>query len=198
MQDLETKSLWSQIAGESIMGDMEGTKLTLFNSSHSTFAEFKKQYPHGKMLKKPEKGEAVSHYNKYFADSTRLGIFGRLDNFERLPAKAKVFGLRLAGKNIAIGKKYLSEKNYTFINNNTDNILIVYDNENNTVSAFKLTDKSENYSVSSGSITSGDMTWNAFTGERNGGEGAALEQVPVITAFWFAWASFFPETELIK
>ncbi len=69
MQDLQTKSLWSQISGECIQGPMEGKKLTILPASHTNFSQFSKDYPSGLLLKKPEKGEQSSHYEKYFADS---------------------------------------------------------------------------------------------------------------------------------
>jgi len=62
MQDVETESLWSQISGKCIMGALVGAELELFNSSHTTFSEFVKRYPEGKVLKKPEKGNAGSYY----------------------------------------------------------------------------------------------------------------------------------------
>ena len=86
MQDMQTQSLWSQISGECIQGKLEGTRLTLFPASQTTFAEFKRIYPNGVLLKKPEKGPEGSQYESYFADSTKMGIFGRVESFERLGA----------------------------------------------------------------------------------------------------------------
>ena len=198
MHDLETESLWSQISGECIQGKMEGAKLTLFNSSHTTYAEFSKMYPKGVLLKKEEKGQAESHYGSYFADSERLGIFGRLNNFESYPAKEKVFGLRLPNKNIAISKKYLEAKEVYGSNDPDYEFIITYDKESNTVAAFHFYKQSKFIKLNDGKLTFDKNTWDAFTGKLVSGNRQDLKPIPVITAFWFAWASFFPETELIK
>ncbi len=92
MQDLETGSLWSQINGECISGELEGKKLSPLPALHTTYSEFKELYPEGLLLKKPEKGESGSSYDSYFADPDKLGIFGRADNFQKLDGKDKVFG----------------------------------------------------------------------------------------------------------
>jgi hypothetical protein len=198
MQDVETESLWSQVSGKCIMGSLVGVELELFNSSHTTFSEFVKQYPQGKVLKKPEKGNAGSYYERYFADSTKLGIFGRVDSFESFPAKEYVFGLRLSGKNVAVSKRYLTENSFAFIQNNPLSVLVVFDKNSNTVSAFYASGEFKNAKVVEGKIELGNTVWKAGTGVLLKGDGENLDQVPIITAFWFAWASFFPETELIE
>ena len=112
MQDMQTQSLWSQISGECIQGELEGTRLTLFPASQTTFAEFKKIYPDGMLLKKPEKGPEGSQYQSYFADSTKMGIFGRVESFERLGAKDVVFGIRQSGRQTAVSESYLRENGF--------------------------------------------------------------------------------------
>lgn len=167
MQDLETESLWSQPSGECIQGSMEGKTLTLFPAIHTTYAEFKKSYPNGQLLKKEEKGEAGSHYDEYFSDSTKLGIFGRLDDFERLPGKTLVYGVRLSEGAFAVTMDYLEEHGSAVIGKESM-VTVRYDSGSKTVSATRAA----------------------------GGEDAT--PVPVVTAYWFAWASFFPSSKLIK
>jgi len=156
------------------------------------------------MLKKPEKGRAGSYYESYFSDSTELGVFGRVDNFERFPAKEHVFGLRLANMNVAISKEYLATKSFVFVQNSPTGVLVVFDKHSNTVSAFDVPGEFKDAVVAEGEIRLDSTVWNASkgvlisTGGSIEGSGENLDQVPVITAFWFAWASFFPETELIK
>jgi len=164
MQDFETESLWSQITGECIKGDLEGARLTQVPAQHFTYAEFKRLYPNGVLLRKPVRGESGSPYEGYFA-SERLGIFGRGDNFKRLDAKEIVYGLRFEGGEVAVAQSYLEKKRMVVVNKFKPTVELV--------------------------LTEGG-------GVRAIARDSGKKPYPVISAFWFAWASFFPETELIK
>ena len=41
--------------------------------------------------------------------------------------------------------------------------------------------------------------WDSVTGEAIAGplQGTVLDQLPVTRAFWFAWSSFFPNTQVV-
>lgn len=204
MQDLETKSLWSQISGECIWGQSEGKILTIFKASHTTFSEFKKNYPDGLLLVKPEKGEAGSVYNDYFADSVKIGIFGRVETFEKLVPKARIFGVRVDNHQSAVSLEYLEANRYAVLPLASITIIVTYDKPSETVNAFKL----EGITLaeipdllvtdSKISLKDGSAIWEVSTGKLLSGSGSDLESVPVITAFWFAWASFFPGSDLVK
>ena len=204
MQDRQTESLWPQPWGECIKGPSEGKKLDQFPAIHTTYAEFKKQYPNGQLLKKPEKGEAGSPYDQYFADPDKLGIFGRANNFERLPGKDKVFGIRRGDQQVAVAEAYLVERGYAMIANLSDPVVVTYDKNSSSAAAFAFTGKQtetiKGLKVESNRITVSDdkLVWDALTGELIKGDGENLALVPTMSAYWFAWLSFFPETELIK
>ena len=204
MQDLETKSLWSQVSGECISGPMEGSQLEQFPAIHSTYKDFKKTYPHGRLLKKPKKGETGSQYNSYFSDKSKLGIFDRADNFTRLNGKDKVIGLRLTDREVAVSNNYLSDRRFVLIPDTTTPVVLIFNSNGATVTAFLFnnvdTDYLKSLSVSNGvvSIAEGKMKWDANTGVALSEGLDDLKIKPAMTAFWFAWVSFFPETELIK
>jgi hypothetical protein len=204
MQDRETESLWPQPWGECVKGPSEGKKLDQFPAIHTTYAEFKKQYPNGQLLKKPEKGEAGSPYDRYFADPNKLGIFGRVNNFERLPGKDKVFGIRQGNQQVAVAEAYLVERGYATIADLPDPVVITYVENSGTAVAFAFTDEQneaiKHLKVDSNRITVSDdqLAWDALTGKLIEGNGEDLALVPTMSAYWFAWLSFFPKTELIK
>ena len=197
MQDVETETLWSQVTGIAIMGPMEGTTLTLFPSSMTTFSEYSKLYPGGVLLAKPDKGGAGSPYNDYFADPKKLGIFGRVDNFERLPGKANVYGLRIDNREVAVAQTKLAKDGWALVDAVEGSVLVTYDTKSGTVAAFEIIDGT---AVSDGVIRNEktNQSWHLLTGvpEEEGGEN--LEPVPILSAYWFAWVSFFPNTELIQ
>lgn len=203
MLDMETNSLWSHISGESISGKMENATLNLFPSSLTTFAQFKINYPNGKLLNKSEKGSSGSKYEKYFANREKLGMFGRVDNFKRLKGKDKVVGIRIGYKQGAVSETYLQKKSFAILKNFERPVVVTYDSAGNSFAAFSLADLTDEtisqIKLTGQFITTGnqDVTWNALTGKSRSGKVADLPAVPLTRSFWFAWASFFPETELL-
>ncbi len=202
MQDMETGSLWAQVLGESIMGDMENSKLTLFPSSRTTFEEFKRLYPNGILLKKDGRGLPNSPYENYFRDRTKLGIFGRVDNFRRLKGKEMVVGVRYNGVQVAVTRKVLRKKGFCVIKELHPPVILTYNDSTESISAFR-------YSIPGAKLEfelkgnliqlkKSDNSWNLFTGKIATGNAKDLELAPFTTSYWFAWSSFFPETKLIK
>jgi hypothetical protein len=179
---------------------MKGKTLTLYHSFHTTYADFKKNYPDGVVLKKPERGEAGSHYDSYFSSSERLGIFGRVDNFQKLPAKSKVYGIRLEDRQAAVAVGLLESEGWAQIDGGSSMIVITYDTAGHTAAAFMLPETQATADVVDGVITlsDGGRRWNARTGKGISSKARDLEPVPLISAFWFAWASFFPDSEIYQ
>lgn len=204
MQDVETQSLWAQPWGECIKGASEGKKLTQFPAIHTTYAEFKKLYPNGQLLRKPEKGEPGSPYAKYFGDPEKLGMFGRVDDYERLKGKDKVFGIRADEQQVAVSEAYLIKNGFALIPSLPDPVVVTFDADGGTVAAFAFSGKQK--AAVKGLKVDGDRmiapggraVWSARTGELLEGNGEDLAVAPTMSAYWFAWLSFFPNTELIK
>ena len=204
MQDVETQSLWPQPWGECIKGPSEGKKLTQFPAIHTTYAEFKKLYPKGQLLKKPEKGEAGSPYKGYFDNPNKLGMFGRVDDYERLKGKSKVFGIRTGEQQVAVAEAYLVASGFALIPSLPDPVIVTFDAKGSTVAAFAFSGKQK--AAVKGLKIDGDRmiapggraVWSARTGRLIEGDGVDLPVVPTMSAYWFAWLSFFPETELIR
>lgn len=174
----------------------------LFPSSITTYAEFKKSYPHGQLLAKPERFDKGSHYADYFSDSTKLGIFGRIDNFRRIPGKTKVIGLRLKGHKVAVTYDKLAESKLVLVDKVDPPVVVIYDATSQTALAYELVGLSAKQaaeiSVTGSVLTAAGANWDIRSGKPTDGKSKALKPVPLITAFWFAWASFFPTSELIE
>jgi hypothetical protein len=198
MQDLQTKSLWAQISGECIQGPLKGKKLDLFYSAHTTFGDFKNIYPDGVLLQKPEKGDKGSSYDSYYADRNKLGIFGRENNYDDLNGKDIVFGIRYNDKKAAVAKSYLRDKRFA--------LLTAFDKpeSGNTVAALVLDspgmDNPEKIIFEKNRISTIDKKyrWDSRTGAGISQNTPNLPALPVLTSYWFAWISFFPDTDLVK
>lgn len=204
MQDLQTGSLWSQINGECISGKLEGKKLSALPALHTRYSEFKELYPEGLLLEKPEKGESGSPYDSYFDNPDKLGIFGRANNFQKLDGKDKVFGLRLGKRQVAVSEDYLVKNKLTIISGTNPPIIVTYDVDGKTVAAFALPEyvqtDLENIRIEDNTLflPGRNDAWDSRTGRVKSGDAKPLGLIPAISAYWFAWISFFPDTELIK
>jgi hypothetical protein len=204
MMDVQTKSLWSQVSGESISGNLVGKKLTQVPAMHTTYGQFKMLYPNGSLLKKPEKGSEGSRYASYFADRNKLGIFGRANKFQKLDGKEKVLGIRFGEKEVAVSEKYFIENSHALITDVSPPVILTCESEGKTFAAFSLKDLSaedlKQLEISKHKIKhpGKNIAWNACTGKVLSEKGEDLSMVPVVTAYWFAWVSFFPDTDLIK
>jgi hypothetical protein len=200
MQDFQTGSLWAQVLGEAIRGELEGTVLELFPSQHMDFAEFAKRFPHGMLLEKPARGQRGSGYDSYFADPERLGIFGRMNTFSRLKAKALVYGLSLTGSHTAVSKDHLIANRLVQLRDSSAFVIVLYDESTRAASAYRVPKQAPEISFSdNGNLISSDgRQWNPATGRSQDERGPDLEPVPLLTAYWFAWVTFFPDTDLIN
>mgnify|MGYP006277955379 CR=1 FL=1 len=203
MQDFQTQSLWSQVSGKCISGEMEGAVLDLVPSQHMFFADFASLYPEGQVLAKPARGQPGSAYGDYFRSEDKLGVFGRANDFDRLPGKALVWGLRLESGPIAVAQTLLDSVRWVLIDDSRPPVAVVSDTAGHTVAAFDLSGLQPAEVERLGLINDqlvlagGDRRWNPISGRALGG-GSELKPLPLISAYWFAWASFFPETRLIK
>jgi thiol-disulfide isomerase/thioredoxin len=94
MWDDATQSLWQQITGEAIVGDLAGTQLDLLPSSIINWGDFQATFPDGDVLSR-QTGFARNYgQNPYvgYSSSSRPFLFdGEVD--ERFPALERVVGV---------------------------------------------------------------------------------------------------------
>lgn len=168
MYDRKTDSLWSQILGEAIVGEMTGAKLTILPSDRMQFGQWKKQFPKGEVLSKDTgalRTYGVDPYGDYYTSDNIFFTVSTNDN--RLAKKDYVLGIIIDGK----AKAYYTEavKNAGEVRDEfAGNVIIAkYDADLDVVRIFKQVD----------------------------GE---LERINPIGGFWFSWVAAHPNTELFK
>ena len=179
MYDRATDSYWPQILGTAVSGEHKGERLEELPIIWTTWARWKKKYPDTKVLStktghlrrygKDPYG-SYTDINKGYYESPSV-IFQPLHADTRLGTKDVVVGVRSADHihAIAVLKDRLREQKV--INAELDGrpITFTYDEELDTAKVF----------IRNADGTRGNRL-NAFD------------------AMWFAWAGFYPETELIK
>lgn len=222
MWDHETESWWQQATGEGIVGDYAGTQLNFVTTSMVSYGDFKTQYPDGQVFfPLTSSGQASQdyNYNPYSGYDTRDGkpflfqgeVAGVLDPTER------VVGYEGETTYKAYPFAVLSE---TIVANDVveDQPLVVFW-QPGAVSALDASSIDDAREVGSATVFDPTLpdgtrltfvadgttirdeqtgsTWNIF-GEAVEGElsGTQLVQRHSVTQFWFAWAAFFPDTEV--
>lgn len=169
MYDRKTDSLWSQILGEAIVGEMTGTQLKVLPSDQIRFGEWKELHPDGQVLSR-DTGAARFYgqdpYGDYYTSSDIYFPVGEKDN--RLDEKDFILGIVINGK----AKAYLPEaiKQKGEIEDTFENKTIMVKYEEN-IDAVRIFEKKSD---------------------------GTLERINPFPNFWFSWVAVHPGTELYK
>lgn len=204
MYDHGTKSLWSTLTGEPVVGPLVGSglKLTPLYVVTTTWGEWRRRHPDTKVLSlktghERDYGEGVA-YRNYFASDEPMFSVPALD--PRLKNKAEVLALRFGGptaRPTVIAAEFLAKN-------------LIYHGRVGAQDYVVLTDKSGANRVyeSGGRKFAAEpddqvrdergqrwqLTEPALTAEN----GQTLARLSAHRAFWFGWFAAFPETELVK
>ena len=170
LYDRKTDSLWSQVLGESIMGEMTGTELSLLPSDQIRFGDWKKKFSGGEVLSRDTGATRFygsSPYGDYFSvTGLALSLVNTKD--DRLPNDALVFGLVVGGEAKAYHLDAIREKGEVTDTFAGTTFLLKHEKELDVVRVWK----------------------KLPTGE--------LERVNPFSMFWFSWAAVHPETEVYQ
>jgi hypothetical protein len=170
MYDRKTGSLWSQVLGEAIVGEMTGVKLELLSSDQVRFGDWRKLNPGGEVLSRDTgalRFYGANPYGDYFSvTNLALSLTGPKD--ARLPNDALVFGIIIGGKAKAYAAKAVEERGTVEDVFEGRRLLLRYDPELGATRMYEvLPDGRE-------------------------------ERLNPFSAFWFSWASAHPGTELLE
>lgn len=169
MYDRKTDSLWSQILGEAIVGEMTGTKLAVLPSDILKYGDWKKANPRGDVLSKDTGATRFYGQDPYGDYYTTPGTYfpvNKKDN--RLEEKDFVLGIVLNGK----AKAYFPEavKKAGEITDTFEGTTIVARYEKN-IDAVRIFEKRPD---------------------------GTLERINPFGTFWFSWVAAHADTELYK
>jgi hypothetical protein len=200
MYDHATKSFWSTLKGEPVVGPLVGKGIQL-QREHvvtTTWGDWKRLHPETTVLSlntghERDYGEGVA-YRDYFATHDLMFDVPKSD--KRLRNKDEILGLRDDGNQLAISAAFLNKKP-------------VYQSRVGNQSFVVVTDRSganRVYEVGENQFKSlkGDTVVDQAGGEWKVAESALikgstkLKRLPAHRAFWFGWVAQFPETRLVK
>ena len=204
MYDHGTKSLWSTLSGEPVVGPLvgRGLKLTPLYVVTTTWGEWRRRHPDTKVLSLKtghdrDYDEGVA-YRNYFSTDELMFTVPRLDG--RLKNKAEVLALRFGGVAVrptAISAAFL-KLNPVFQGKLGPQDYVVLTDASGANRVFEAGGR--RFTVEPGDAVRDERgkLWRVGEPALVSETGEELARLPAHRAFWFGWFSAFPETELIK
>ena len=201
MYDRQTKSLWSQLLGKAVQGQLAGTELEFMPSFQTTWADWKERYPNTLALDIGFAG-TFDPYESYYR-SGATGVIGETIIDDRLYVKEFVIGVEQNGEPAAYPFSVLNDQ--PVVNDIVGGVpvLVVFDREfgSGVVYSRELGGQVLNFSGGEDLVLTDDetgSTWDGLTGTATSGPlaGEILERVKSTRSFWFGWKDFYPDTRL--
>lgn len=221
MWDDATQSLWQQITGEAIVGDLTGTRLEPLASAIVRWADFRDNHPDGDVLGR-EQGFGIAYgQNPYVGYSSRnapIGGFFTAELDDRFPALERVVAVTVDDATTGYPFSEISETRVVNDEVGRQPVAIFWGAPSTTdaLDSFQVADgRAIGTGVAFDPVVDGQRltfdspatdvfvdletgtTWTlqglAVEGPL---EGAELVLLPHRNEFWFAFAAFFPDADV--
>ena len=207
MFDHESKSLWSTLLGEPVIGELAGSglKLEYLPIVTTRWGEWRKSHPNTTVLsldtgheRDYREGRA---YQDYFSNDSLM--FQVPDRDRRLKNKAEVLAILLSPalgegeqESLAVSARFL-QKNPVFQTELAGQVLTILTTPRGANRVYDTDDRQFERLEGDEVVDDDGRTWKVTEDALVSGD-ARLERVPAYRAFWFGWVAQFPETTLIK
>ena len=167
MQDRETGSSWSHVTGRAIDGKTKGAQLEKLEAVETTWELWYAAHPRTAVLEKSEEVRE-SHYQEYFDDPKRRGLFRAQWLTEKMSGKTLVYGAAVGPHAVAVTDSALASGSSVQVDLGGTPVVV---------------------------SRAADGGVRAFIA---GADGQELESVAVTPIYWFAWSNFYPNTKVIE
>lgn len=202
MYDRQTDSLWSQLLGEAVDGELAGTRLEYLPAVMTTWEEWRALHPDTQAIVKGYFGNQDPYFNYYYSDSA--GVLGSTNLDNRLETKEFVIGVDVRGESVAFPFGVLNDEPVVNYEIGDVPVVVVFNPdsgggavwnrslENGQILSFAEMGDGMMRDIETGSL------WSGFTGEAVSGDlvGQTLGSVKSTQSFWFGWIDFYPDTEI--
>ncbi len=222
MYDRATESLWTHFDGTAVVGLLAGTELDVVASPLMSWDAFRSAYPDGRVLDETETGFSRRYgVNPYvgYDDPDRSPFLFRGDVDSRQRAMQRVIGIERNKATTAVSLDVVAGTGptTTAVEVEGDELVILWEPGQSTALEAREVDGGRDvgttgvfvpvvdgrrltFGVSGDSFVDDETgsIWNV-AGVATGGSlaGSALQRVPHLDTFWFAWSTYQPETTLI-
>jgi len=220
MYDRQTESLWPQLTGEASVGDLTGTKLVAIPMGTVAWRDFVAADPTARVLSQDtgfDRRYGVNPYSGYDDPDGRL-LFGLPDDLDtRLLVKERVVGLVDGSSSVAVVRSSLAGRDPLEVTVGSRRVVVWHrpgqasaldagtiagGADIGTVGVFLPVLDGERLHFEADGAGFRDRetgsSWNVL-GRSTAGplKGAELEPYQHLDTFWFAWASFHVDTEVL-
>lgn len=203
MYDRETGSYWSQLLGESVEGELIGTKLEFVPSWMTTWEQWKEMHPNTVALNKGFMRGSSDSYAGYY-NAPNAGVIGETFQDDRLYTKEFVIGVEVGETAVAYPFSVLNDQ--PLINETVAGtpLVVIFDTDNGAgviydrrVDGQTLTFEATRNPLIFEDVETGSQ-WDGFNGVATDGPlaGQTLTRIKSTTVFWFGWKDFHPDTLL--
>ncbi len=223
MYDRATESLWTHFDGRAVVGVLTGHQLEPVASPLLAWADFKAAHPEGQVLDRETTGHSRPYGNNPYGgydNPEGFPFLFRGDVDARSTAMQRVVGVRSEEAARAWTLEAISDGEAAATNSEVGEVPVVIFWKSGQNSALDSGDIDEGRDVGSVGVFSPtvdgqDLTFVAegdtfvdeqtnsiwdIAGRATAGEleGSALERIPHLDTFWFAWSTYAHETDLIE
>ena len=223
MYDRQTGSLWAHFTGQGLVGHYAGAELAFVPAQTISFAQFRDAHPEGLVLTQETGASRPYGQNPYpgydFEDSDPIGAFFNGEIDRTLLAKARIVGVNDDGGSVAVRLEDLAAQPVIPITEGGRNLVVFHRSglasalESGQVAGGRDIGQTGVFEAEAADGTAltftagGDdfvddqtgSTWNVV-GQATGGPlaGESLTAVTHLDTFWFAWATYRPDTAVIQ
>ena len=211
--EFETFSDWSQMLRKGIRGDFSEIALTDFSVFETKWSKWKQLFPDSEVLNLNtgfNRPYGTYPYGDYQTDATKI-LFNLpldIDSLNTiLPLKEKILGVNINGVVKGYRQTNFATTGFSLIQEeiNGEPIVIIGSNEFDSMTAYKATTNNGQIHQFTISETANEILlideignhWTIF-GESVENNAQQLQQTVSNTAYWFTWATFYPEIEIFK
>jgi hypothetical protein len=221
MWDRQTESLWQQITGEAIVGELTGARLAPVPTSIVAWSDFTEAHPDGEVLAF-DQGFGIEYginpYTGYSSSQGPISSFFDETPDDRFPALSRVVGVTIGVETAAYPFETIEREGA--VNDVVgDTAVTVWWGAPNTADALDTTVIASGRAIGTGVAylaTVGELTlefeaigddrfrdvetgsvWTLLGSAVEGSlAGSRLEPAPHRNEFWFAFAAFFPDSRV--
>ncbi|NOY29136.1 MAG: DUF3179 domain-containing protein [Planctomycetes bacterium] len=205
MYDHATKSMWSTLTGEPVVGKLvgKGIQLQRLHVVTTTWGEWRRRHPTTTVLSldtghRRDYGEGVA-YREYFATDRLMFRVPFAD--KRLKNKQEVLALRwddAAEEQLAIDAGYL-QKHPIYHDRLGEQEFVVLTDRSGANRVYDTQDiRFEKWDGDRQAIDQQGGIWKVDEAGLTSEQGKVLSRLPAHRAFWFGWHAAYPETRLVS
>jgi hypothetical protein len=203
MRDEATNSWWQQVSGAAIHGPLQGQQLKPVFVDEISFAVWKREHPHGRVLRPDEQFKAKYEKADWETSVQRMPVVTPANTEDPLPPRTLIIGLTVNGKSKAYPQADLVKPRLTLDEVGGQPLFLVVDEDGQSVRAFerRLDGRTLEFFVKAGAsplqlvdAETGSL-WD-FSGKAVSGPlaGRQLPKVALLKDYWFDWKIYHPET----